>query len=207
MAWRCKTGGMARAATGRARREAAKQSTAASAGGVDPSARPLLRVLERADALGPRRPISAGPPDWRHLHERSPRRVVAASGQVWLTAHTSGSSSRVAASDERAYRWSPSRTGACLALIYAHPAAASPGLPTRPRTRRDRTAPSLVTLRSHPWVTGVGSIRPLHRTCRFEAVDVTATESPRLRTPWACPPGGAGLMNGWRGSTIRPERV
>ena len=65
-------------------------------------------------------------------------------------------------------------------------------------TRPDEYALSRVTLRSHPWITGVGSSRPLDRTYRFEAVAVTATESPRH---------AIGLPAGWCGSNERMARV
>ena len=128
-----------------------------------------------------------------------------ASGQVWVTAHTSGSSSRVAASDERAYR-----------CRHREPAPASRRStrilqPPVPSCQRDRDAPrsnraSLVTLRSHPCANGRTFKPSTGPRLSFRSNGRHGHRIPTT-TPWACPPGGAGLMNGWRGSTIRPERV
>ena len=126
--------------------------------------------------------------------------VVAASGQVWVTAHTSGSSSRVAASGERAYRRSPSRAGTCLAPINAHPAAASPGLPTRPRRCRDRIAPSLVTLWSHPWVSG-------RRFKPSTGPHLLFRSSGRYGHRIPATADAIGLSAGWCGSNERMARV
>ena len=119
----------------------------------------LCRVRKRAPARLPRHPIGADPPDWRHLHERSPR----SRGRQWASlgdrphigllvkggsvGRAVGDARKLVSSDaartrrfgrhrhERAYRRSPSRTGACLAPINAHPAAPVPSC------QRDRDTP------------------------------------------------------------------
>jgi hypothetical protein len=114
---------------------------------------PTLRVRKRAAARLPRHPIGADPPDWRHLHERSPR----SRGRQWASLGDrphigllvkGGSVGRarlsVVAIANRRLRCADQRAS-CSRQSRAANATA---------TRRDRIAPSLVTLRSHPSVNG-----------------------------------------------------
>ena len=152
------------------------------------------------------RPSSADPPDWRHLHERSPR----SRGRQWASLGDrphigllvkGGSVGRARLSAVAIASGHLPRTdqrASCSRQSRAANATA---------TRRDRIAPSLVTLWSHPWVSG-------RRFKPSTGPHLLFRSSGRYGHRIPATADAIGLSAGWCGSnertarsTIRPERV